>query len=1390
MQLDDIIQKIVLDVSSKQPVLDGLDGTIKKLEAIEAHIKAIDAAYNRVTSTNAAFKRTAAEFTSQIKTKGQQSTETLSQMFGFSPEDVKMWGARVQAETREAVRKAEQAMQGLNKTTPTGRQSAAYRRAEEQLKQMREKELFTSATAETIRSPVAAGRAFEMYSRAHQAEAGIQRNTLRRLLMGGASGGGAPTQGEINLSAATLKVIGKIQLEIPASQIEAKVIGVVSGGVSGGGGGGGGGGGTYGTKGTNGPSGGGGSGGGGGRLGAPNPNELARTIVTKGDDVRTTVTELTKIGETLTTTYDEVNEEIQNKLKINRSSPVMAKWRGEHSQFMAKYRAQIANVSGGDLLGGAEAREGAARHLRESMIPEELKDKFAALGITGPQTRVEAQARILEGQAAGLRQRAEQDALLREARITGLLSTPLDTKSFIEQTLGPKPEVPHHIAQAYYNRIFGAARPAAGTGPMGQTGPMPSNPNAVVLFDRGGGLGGMPGGGGSSGGGSGAGAGPGGYGYSNTWAGPTFIPTNPVGGGAGGFRGGGAGGRGGGRAPFGSGRSNWTNGFQPLQYLKNVATVAGWAAAVYPVMLLKQGLEELIETAARVQARMVPLENAFRGVGGSAKQLATDVMRVTASTGGDVEGGLDAATGWARMGFTRAQITEATRQTTVLSNLSGMPEDKAQAMQRTLMSNYGFGASGLSGLNDILAIAQKRTGVPQQEILAGMAKLAPLASQGGIGLPELASLIATGTQRTGDTGLRTGGSYFAILSQLSKPELRDRLRKEFGIVPQGTDSSYLAEIHRVYQQSSPVMQRRIENVVAGGVRGGRLEAYMKSFGNAQALAKEETNEPGVSAEMNRKQNEESIVNAWKTVKNTFVSEVTAPFFRESQEGKGPHGMTPAGAFAEALNNGAHWMRLFGDITRIPMEHGPQWSRNLFGIVPGTINAAGGAYKDENRWMTKFENWLEPPKSADQARKDDAEQRLRGDLPLRSQEDVQSAEEADSQRQDVLDYLKQRKDLLDGILNVTRNLATIGEEGTLLNQRLVLQGQNSAIDTTLQGLNGIDTPFAAEQRRQLMNEQERVRAELEATQGPAMAIARIADARQVATERARNYSDELGLVGHTPLEQMQNRETGLSQEISRLSGMQLRSDMDSARLLELQRERYENRTQMTTRSERLPYLLQQNQQESQRQFGRDTLFASNSEILARVGAFRLAQSNGGRGIGPGQFFALDPAMRQLYDQIHGGDSGARLREEQRLAWRLGSDHDPRSQNDSRIRAEEEMQGTRQAMAGETDAAMMSPNVQASMRRREAEESNNHLTAAASAAAHLNNLRDATGAATAQINNLSTAVANLNARLGGSNAAVPQNNPQGGGQVLGGTVSSRTGGALWRAGESIVNSLLGR
>ncbi len=274
----------------------------------------------------------------------------------------------------------------------------------------------------------------------------------------------------------------------------------------------------------------------------------------------------------------------------------------------------------------------------------------------------------------------------------------------------------------------------------------------------------------------------------------------------------------------------------------NTAKVTAWAASVAvlykSVELVKHGFQTLVETGPQI-AR---LEQVFKGVGGSAHQLASDVMGLAAANGADTHEAMESAIQWSRLGLTRVQVNEAVRVSLMAANVAQMDALDATEKLQGVYQAYGLSVGQLRGeLGQIVALSNTYN-VTNADMLTGLSKVASVARQVGLPLAELQGLLAATIGGTAQSGANIGNMMKSVVLGLSNPELQQKLRTQFRFesTSGGEDikpmNQLLADLFVKYQHLNDLQRQSLLFSVAGRTQASRLSEMLNSYVKAQVLA--------------------------------------------------------------------------------------------------------------------------------------------------------------------------------------------------------------------------------------------------------------------------------------------------------------------------------------------------------------------------------------------------------------------------------------------------------------------------------------------------------------------------------------------------------------------------
>lgn len=277
-------------------------------------------------------------------------------------------------------------------------------------------------------------------------------------------------------------------------------------------------------------------------------------------------------------------------------------------------------------------------------------------------------------------------------------------------------------------------------------------------------------------------------------------------------------------------------------FVKNTLKVTAWSASVGLLYqsfgLVQSSFASLVDNGYK----MARLDQVFRQVGGTTRELSFDTMHLAAINGRSTREAMDAAIQWSRLGLTRMQVNEAVRVSLMAANVAEMTAAESTEHLQTVMQNYGLKVYQLGSVLGELNQISNTFNVTNRDLMEGLSRSAAVAKQAGLPLEELMGIIGAPVGTTGQSGANIGNAVKSVMLGLSNPALQDKLRStyQFETTKGGEDlksmSQILADLYVRYMKLNQAQQQSMLFSVAGRTQANRLAAMMDSYVQAQVLA--------------------------------------------------------------------------------------------------------------------------------------------------------------------------------------------------------------------------------------------------------------------------------------------------------------------------------------------------------------------------------------------------------------------------------------------------------------------------------------------------------------------------------------------------------------------------
>lgn len=305
------------------------------------------------------------------------------------------------------------------------------------------------------------------------------------------------------------------------------------------------------------------------------------------------------------------------------------------------------------------------------------------------------------------------------------------------------------------------------------------------------------------------------------------------------------------------------NKFSAATFLQNTAKVAMWAASVTALYKTVELAEYSLHRLEHTGLEMAHLGIVFRGVGGTARELTNDIIKLAAANGRGTEEAMESATEWARLGGDRAAINEEVRVSALAANIADMSMVETTKQLSALMHIYHMEAGDLNGTLGMLVNTSLKYNVTLEELFTGLDRSAAAARIAGVGLAELQSMIGVVVGGTGNTGSMTGNSLKYIFQELNKADVQKQLRG-FGVetltngLEQKPGGQILSDLSGVFGTLGKRSQQQLSGLLGGRFNASRVPVVLENYPKILQLA--------IDAQLNLNKAQEANVKILDTLK--------------------------------------------------------------------------------------------------------------------------------------------------------------------------------------------------------------------------------------------------------------------------------------------------------------------------------------------------------------------------------------------------------------------------------------------------------------------------------------------------------------------------------------------
>lgn len=282
------------------------------------------------------------------------------------------------------------------------------------------------------------------------------------------------------------------------------------------------------------------------------------------------------------------------------------------------------------------------------------------------------------------------------------------------------------------------------------------------------------------------------------------------------------------------------------------ARVTAFTATTGIIYGLADAFRRLFTESVKLEKQLASIQSILRVSGSELRGLSNDLLSVANATSQSFDVAVEAATEFSRQGLTLSKTIEATNAALALSRIAGI--DAADAVSTLTATINTFNNEGLEyqDILDTIISLDNSFAASASGIADGLKRIGSVASEAGIELKEIASLITVVQQVSarGETVISNG--LKTILTRLNRSNVQEALGS-IGIQTQTATGEFRSQIDVLTdlankQDSLSDSQRAyINETVAGVFQINTLQSTLKSLGGEYSLFNKAVQIAGSSA---------------------------------------------------------------------------------------------------------------------------------------------------------------------------------------------------------------------------------------------------------------------------------------------------------------------------------------------------------------------------------------------------------------------------------------------------------------------------------------------------------------------------------------------------------------
>lgn len=268
--------------------------------------------------------------------------------------------------------------------------------------------------------------------------------------------------------------------------------------------------------------------------------------------------------------------------------------------------------------------------------------------------------------------------------------------------------------------------------------------------------------------------------------------------------------------------------------------VTAFTATTGIIYGLADAFSRLFSESVKLEKQLASIQSILRVSGSELTKLSDDLLQVANATSQSFEVAVDAAVEFSRQGLTLNKTIEATNAALALSKIAGI--DAASAVQSLTATLNTFNSEGLTyqKVLDTITALDNNFAASASGIADGLKRVGSVASEAGLELKEIASLITSVQQISARGEVVIANGFKTISTRLNRSDVQEKLAA-IGIQSENANGEFrsqidiLTDLANKFDDLSDKQQAYISETVAGVYQINTLQSILKAVGGESSL---------------------------------------------------------------------------------------------------------------------------------------------------------------------------------------------------------------------------------------------------------------------------------------------------------------------------------------------------------------------------------------------------------------------------------------------------------------------------------------------------------------------------------------------------------------------------